>query len=278
MRNLYLDLGFDRIVEDPEPIAAAIAASPLPPPARRAAAFVLQEPLRKARYDWTLNAAQELAGCRERLGLAPDGFLDPSRAWRADRVGKPSRSRRGSPALAILGAVVLALAGIVAWLASLASDSTVAPTGHSPPVLSSATPKEAPPAPPESAPSHGHNPRQPYPGLAQVPPPDHGWTRTESTFEPTVPWRIDTTPGEDYLLTLKEARTGQTVLQLFLKGGKPFQGLVPPGEFELTYTSGSFWYGFEHQFGPGSQVVNTGQIYRIAEAGGEWGLRLRPAL
>lgn len=278
MRNLYQDLGFDRIVEDPERIAAAIAASPLPPPARRAAAFVLQEPDRKARYDWALSAAQELAGCRARMGLGPEGFLASSPTRRSGEQGQPFPLKSGLPTLAVVGTVVLALAGILVWLGSLASAPVGAPAGPTVPVLGSSTPNSPPPAPPESGASPGHNPRLPFPGLVQVPPPDHGWMRTESTFEPTVPWRVDTDPGEDYLLTLKEARTGRTVLSLYLKGGKPFQGLVPQGEFELSYTSGSFWYGFEHQFGPGSQVVNTGQTFRILEAGGEWALRLRPAL
>jgi hypothetical protein len=113
-----------------------------------------------------------------------------------------------------------------------------------------------------------------------VPPPEHGWLELGSETLLLVPWHIDTDPGQDYALTLLDAKSHALVLTLYLRGGEPYHGLAPEGSFELSYSTGTRWFGFQHGFGARAKVIQPALTYRIAvgvDGEGIWTLRLNPS-
>jgi hypothetical protein len=101
-----------------------------------------------------------------------------------------------------------------------------------------------------------------------------------SEVVPLVPWHIDTDPGQDYVLTLLDAKSRLLALTLYLRGGEPYRGLVPVGRFELSYSSGNRWFGFQHGFGTKAKVVQPALTYRVLagpDGEGIWKLRLSPS-
>ena len=96
---------------------------------------------------------------------------------------------------------------------------------------------------------------------------------------PSVPWRIETDPGQDYLVSLIDAQSQAAVLTVYLRGGVPFRGLAPEGAFKLVYSSGTSWLGLSRGFGTGSRTISSPQIYRIRTGPDDswtWSLRLHP--
>ena len=73
------------------------------------------------------------------------------------------------------------------------------------------------------------------------------WNRTG--LPATIPLQIKTTEDADYLLRLREYETGDMALAAYIRGGEFFRVLVPPGFYELVFTSGTDWLGGAEQFG-----------------------------
>lgn len=275
MRNLYWKLGFRNIVDDPEAIARALKKGGLPSSLREQGLFVLLQPARKARYDWALEKAMELAGARERLGLPLDAHLvEPETGSIAPNLG--SHSDPTGLRHVWLGIAAMAAFGLLAWAGASAfrNDST-----H----RASPDPLRGPQT--STMPRRALNPsvepslRAPAGKLHPIPPPDHGWTQGEASLVLKVPWRIETDPGQDYLLRLLDAKSHAVVMTVFLRGGEPFLGRAPEGEFEFTYASGQEWFGLAEGFGPEARVARSERIHRISLGPDEtwaWELQLHP--
>ncbi|MBI3130069.1 MAG: hypothetical protein HYZ13_01810 [Acidobacteria bacterium] len=99
----------------------------------------------------------------------------------------------------------------------------------------------------------------------------------EPAILPRVPWRIETDPGRDYLITLLDAKTQTILMTLFLQGGTPYLGRAPEGEFQLAYTSGTRWLGPQHGFAGDTPPIRSDQRFHISAGPTEdwaWHLRL----
>ncbi len=278
MRNLYLMLGFKGIVDDRNTLDQAIRKSGQASTLREQAHFVLLQPARKARYDWALQKALELAEARVRLGLPTDIQLPGSDARTphpdSGSASNSADARRVWPGW--LGISALAVFGLLIWLGASAFQSDVAHRVGSP--------SGAPKSQTGSSPGRELNPVDPTPRgtagkLRPIHPPDHGWTQGDTSLILKVPWRIETEAGQDYLLRLLDAKTHAVVLTIFLRGGEPFLGLAPEGEFEFTYASGHEWFGVADGFGPEARVARSERIHRITLGPDEswaWELQLHP--
>lgn len=91
---------------------------------------------------------------------------------------------------------------------------------------------------------------QPFAAGAQTPPAAGLlWNRTG--LPAVFPLQIKTNPDFDYLVTLRDADTDVAALAAYIKGGKFFQVLVPPGRFALEFAAGAQWQNETILFGPG---------------------------
>lgn len=64
-----------------------------------------------------------------------------------------------------------------------------------------------------------------------------------------APFEILTRPGSNYYVKLVNT-AGQTVLAMFVEGGRRFETEAPLGSYEMRYAAGKTWYGSKHLFGP----------------------------
>lgn len=78
------------------------------------------------------------------------------------------------------------------------------------------------------------------------------WNR--SGLPAVFPLQVKTPPGPDYFLTLIDVKTGDPALAAYIKGGKFFKVLVPPGVFRLRFATGNVWQGEDDLFGPGRKT------------------------
>lgn len=81
----------------------------------------------------------------------------------------------------------------------------------------------------------------------------HGlmWNRTG--LPAVFPLQVKTPSGQNYYLTLLDAKTGAAALAAYIQGGAFFKVLVPPGTYDLRLVRGETWQGEEKLFGPGKQ-------------------------
>jgi hypothetical protein len=286
VRNLYADLGFDRIEADPTRISRALARTSLTEGEGQNAVFILQDPAKKARYDWVLGAGLQIAQIRTKLGLRPDEQCpsgDSRGQYNKHRTNRDpgNRSFSNSTSIGVVLVSVLLFGVGLAW--NSGQGSVKPPVSPTPQPKRGSGVAEAIMSPVSletvaGASGSHHDPRDPVPGLPLVRPPEHGWMQVDGAFEPKVPWRIESAPGQDYFLTLREVSSGRVATMVFLQGGKPFQGHAPEGEFELVLTCGYNWYGLESKFGPGTKVTRTGATYRVfatPDNDWQWELSLR---
>lgn len=276
MRDLYRALGLSGIVADRRVIEGALEPGRVPSELREAGRFVLLDPTRKARYDWALSRVKDLSEVRSRLGLRPDPDLPMPSAGARPVPGFTSEGsgmaltqvRRLSWMGWGLGALLMAalIIGVGFRSTRRSQESLSSPTLASQGLGGDGN------RPQGAAPSAGSSG-----DMVPIPPPDHGWLQLGSEVRPLVPWTIDTDPGQDYLLTLLDAKTQAVVMTLYLRGGESYGGLAPEGTFELTYSTGSQWFGFQHGFGAKAKVVRPALTYRVlagSDGKGSWKLRL----
>lgn len=78
------------------------------------------------------------------------------------------------------------------------------------------------------------------------------WNRTD--LPAVFPLQVKTPAGNDYMLTLIDADTGDAALAAYIRGGAFFKVLVPPGTFRLRFATGDVWQGEQALFGPGDRT------------------------
>lgn len=78
--------------------------------------------------------------------------------------------------------------------------------------------------------------------------PDPGlmWNRTGLPL--TFPLQVKTAPGADYIVTLRDAETGDPALAAYIRGGQFFRVLVPPGTYNARFDYGTVWQGDQAGF------------------------------
>lgn len=89
----------------------------------------------------------------------------------------------------------------------------------------------------------------------EVPPRPQGlmWNRTG--LPAVFPLQVKTVAGRDYLLTLIDAQTAEPALAAYIRGGRFFRVLVPPGTYRARFASGKTWKGEDELFGAGLTQV-----------------------
>ena len=73
------------------------------------------------------------------------------------------------------------------------------------------------------------------------------WNRTG--IPATLPLTVETAPGADYYLRLRDSQTGEMALAAYIRGGEAFRVLVPPGRFDVLFDAGQGWQGEAALFG-----------------------------
>lgn len=277
MRNYYAALGFRGIVTSPLQVERALGAPGLDEDLREDARFILLDPTRKAHYDWVLRCALELGEARRRLGLPLDDTALLPEPWPGTSETVPTR-RKGQSLKLVGGFLFLVVVAGVFWK-GYASVAPETPPSHP---QEKAAPLPVPRSDDEAGPGPGTSSALPPPGqgaLVPAPAPEHGWMQWDPGQTPKVRWRIVTDAGQDYLLILKDLRTQRQVLSVFLHGGEPFLGRAPEGEFEVSYSSGTRWFGLASGFGPESRTTRLEKIQKIVpgpEDTATWELALHP--
>lgn len=82
---------------------------------------------------------------------------------------------------------------------------------------------------------------------------DYGLIRNHTGLSLVFPLQIKSSPGEDRLITLRDAETDEIALTALLEGGEFFRVLVPPGTFRLDFAIGTEWQRSEKSFGPATR-------------------------
>jgi hypothetical protein len=67
-----------------------------------------------------------------------------------------------------------------------------------------------------------------------------------------APLEIKTRFGSNYYVKVVEWTTKVEVLTAFIRGGQPFETMVPVGSYEIKYAAGQTWYGTVLDFGEGA--------------------------
>lgn len=83
-----------------------------------------------------------------------------------------------------------------------------------------------------------------------VPFPKSGTIRIAGNAKGVAPFEILSPAGDDYYIKLVDARTEETKVVVFVRGGERTEVLVPVGTYEMRYASGTTWYGENYLFGP----------------------------
>ena len=81
--------------------------------------------------------------------------------------------------------------------------------------------------------------------------PVSGRTRYYGGGPPVAPFRV-TASGCSCLLELVDEKTSKVVVDVFVKGGRTEDVMVPEGTFEIRYAAGQKWHGGVMPFGPGT--------------------------
>ncbi|WP_207102694.1 hypothetical protein [Paracoccus shandongensis] len=107
------------------------------------------------------------------------------------------------------------------------------------------------------------------------------WNR--SGLPATLPLVVKTMPGQDYVVFLAPADSGDPVMVGYIHGGAFFRLLVPPGTWAVRFAHGEEWQGEDALFGPETGWIalnqpltfeagvarRQGHIIRLIESGGQ---------
>ena len=80
-----------------------------------------------------------------------------------------------------------------------------------------------------------------------------------------APFAIETSAGANYFVKLKDAYSGQTVMEFFIRGGDEISTKVPLGTYQVTYASGKKWYGYDNLFGSDTSYSKTDQDFNFKQ-------------
>ncbi len=85
--------------------------------------------------------------------------------------------------------------------------------------------------------------------------PDYGLLENRTDLPLVFPLQVRSDPGEDRLVTLRDAQTGKVALTARLEGGAFFRVLVPLGTYLVEFASGVTWQGDRPVEGPTARRV-----------------------
>jgi len=76
-----------------------------------------------------------------------------------------------------------------------------------------------------------------------------------------APMEIKTSEGFYYLIKMIEINSKETILTIFVHGGKVVNLNVPLDKYEVRYASGEKWYGYKDLFGPNTRYNKVEDIF-----------------
>lgn len=85
-----------------------------------------------------------------------------------------------------------------------------------------------------------------------------------------APLGIRTSHGSNYFVKLVQPSTGQTVMSMYVVGGRYFETEVPLGVYEMRYASGEHWYGPEKLFGPDTVYAKADSLFNFRSDGQQY--------
>ena len=184
---------------------------------------------------------------------------DDFRGWKPSPGLKP---RKGPSKTTIFSTVAaLAVAGFAFLIANEVNSSSFP---YRPP---SRFAQQQPVSPPSTTAPPKPRPQFTEPELAA---PASGEVRRYTTGSPVSPLQIQSSTGESYLVKLDDARTGQPVLSVFVRGGQTEEVQVPLGTYTVKYASGDRWYGYKHLFGPDTQYSKADRSFTFSFDGHQY--------
>lgn len=80
----------------------------------------------------------------------------------------------------------------------------------------------------------------------------HNTSNVFVTDERVAPFKIVTSPGENYFVKLFRNSDNKLYAQFLIIGGNGFTTRVATGSYTMRYAIGQIWYGYKLKFGPGS--------------------------
>ncbi len=153
------------------------------------------------------------------------------------------------------GCLALLAIGAVALIVVLPSLDT-----------SSSRSSSSPPSTPAIYPNSENTP-QPTPFSEPVVPlPENGELVVKANYSLAAPFEIKSQTGENYLVKLVDANTGQDVMTVFVRGGETVETRAPLGSFHVKYASGDTWYGYEHLFGPETTYTKADETFAFSRS------------
>ncbi len=185
------------------------------------------------------------AKCWAKLAVPKQTVHAPPPPKESYTTSQRSESSQGRGRRQTGWAWLLVIGGFIWWLASQKNyqSSTPAPSTKSYP-----EPK----------------PTLTYPEMAL---PYNGDIQMFSQGNRIAPFEIKTSSGDNYLVKLVSAGTGQPVMTIFVRGGNTVSTAVPLGTYEVKYASGEKWYGAEYLFGPDTSYSKTSTQLRFENRG-----------
>lgn len=104
-----------------------------------------------------------------------------------------------------------------------------------------------------------YQPEQPIPYSGEI---------KNFTYDDRVaPLKINTSYGLDYVVKLKDTYTKKPIMTIFIRGGGNIETKVPLGTYEITYASGSKWYGYDYLFGPETGYSKADEVFSFKNTG-----------
>jgi hypothetical protein len=84
-----------------------------------------------------------------------------------------------------------------------------------------------------------------------------------------APLEISSSSGENYVVKLTDADSGEDVLTIFVRGGQTEKVDVPLGNYVVKYASGEKWYGYKHLFGPSTHYSKADRTFTFSKNGSQ---------
>ena len=109
----------------------------------------------------------------------------------------------------------------------------------------------------------------PKPPVSELPLPANGDAIEYTFLERVAPLEIKTKSGMNYLVKLVDSRTKTPVLTVFVIGGTTVNVAVPLGTYEVRYTCGDSWYGYNYLFGDSGSYSRADDLFTFTRSGNE---------
>lgn len=72
-----------------------------------------------------------------------------------------------------------------------------------------------------------------------------------------------------YLVKLADYKSGDTVMNVFVRSGSTIEADVPLGTYEVRYACGKKWYGYEYLFGPDTLYSKADKLFDFKMEGNQ---------